>query len=990
MASPQLQGFGPPVYVGKTLNAREQARFDFPESSYEGQPVGIPRAGSQANHQHNVLTNLEPTYVASPTQTAIASSPIAMPRITQVSPQREPTDATRRRDQGKYLNELQMTMMKKQEEIYLAEQRQREYLERTGENQFRAAPVGQKQSPQVSPDKLAEAAKKQKSQQAFAEEIARLQNAKPIPQGHHILLHQQRPSSPNYQQYASNQTQILYGKGEIPEPDPNNKLAIQAQYRASIDAASALQAEPAPERKPRVRPASPSAPIPGQNLLSTIGEKDSSEYKLQKLVEAKELILQQAQIADMREHMKKQAELPLTEVKRPVAGTPLKKKEEVPDRGPHFPSPKVASALQTQQIRTMEIESAGQGQTLTEENYNKRKAEQEKYRNALNSDRRQPRPDDAIGMGRISVRQLPQNGANNRHESQLQSTMNEIVKGPNMVDSIGGYDYDKNDYNKKVQRQMEYSRQLQEAQANSLPVSDTQPREALMPRLKQKNELTADPFHHGDVYLGTGHQPPPDGNTLPGITDEGSTYRGYSREGGFMLGLNLSDEAVREMQVEKRAKQQEFIGQVQEANATSPIKSPRVSNYRHKYPLDEVADGSTPYEITADQLAHNEKLLEETIGQNTLLQMQLEQQLEQAEQAGVDREQARDLLIKRMAHDQYVQQLEEDARRKRIEVSKAPDRLSLAAFKPGGSRGQATGMHEEANGYGQAGLPMQSAYDWNEQSLDFHWNSDQTTHYPGSNRGGDGLTDSARWRKTHGTHQMHYGERDGKAPGSPRGMHPGTEEHFLQQAALATSQAAPLQRMQMMQENKPKNTSLPLYQATPQVVEEGARQLHFDRGNALLTKNQDLYAQGLLTDRTAREHERQMAKYAAQVKASEASKTGSMQGQGTYYRKSQAHPEDFFVPNLTLSKPLPKQESVDTHLSLSASRSNPQIVASITQGRTPHARPQPPIGERSQGFSRGGLNPVGNADTIERNSRQGYGNPVQRTQVYQTGFPVPR
>ena len=153
-------------------------------------------------------------------------------------------------------------MMKKQEEIHLAEQRQREYLERSDENQFRAAPVGQKQSPQVSPDKLAEAAKKQKSQKAFAEEIARLQNAKPIPQGHHILLHQQRPSSPNYQQYASNQTQILYGKGEIPEPDPNNKLAIQAQYRASIDAASALQAEPAPERKPRVRPASPSAPIP--------------------------------------------------------------------------------------------------------------------------------------------------------------------------------------------------------------------------------------------------------------------------------------------------------------------------------------------------------------------------------------------------------------------------------------------------------------------------------------------------------------------------------------------------------------------------------------------------------------------------------------------------------------------------------------------------------------------------------------------------------
>ena len=116
--------------------------------------------------------------------------------------------------------------------------------------------------------------------------------------------------------------------------------------------------------------------------------------------------------------------------------------------------------------------------------------------------------------------------------------------------------------------------------------------------------------------------------------------------------------------------------------------------------------------------------------------------------------------------------------------------------------------------------------------------------------------------------------------------------------------------------------------------------------------------------------------------------TGTGQGQGSYYRKSQAHPEDFFVPNLTLSKPLPKQE-----LALSASRSNPTIVASLTQGRTPHARPQPPLGDplRSPiGFSRGGLTTVGNANTIERNSRQGYTNPTQRTQVYQAGFPAPR
>lgn len=991
-----MGGFGPPVYVGKTLNAREQARFDFPESSYEGQPIGIPRAGSQANHQHNVLTNVEPTYVASPTQTAIASSPIAMPKITQVSPQRDSVDATRKRDQGQYLNELQMTMMKKQQEIALTEERQREYMQRAGENLFRNAPVGQKTSPQVSPERLAEAAKKQKSQQAFADEITRLQNAKPIPQGHHILLHQQRPISPQYQQYASEQTRILYGKGEMPEPDPSNKLELQKQYRASIDAANALQAEPSPERKPRIRPDSPSAPIPGQNFLSTIGEKDSPAYKLKKLQEAKELIQQQAQIATLRENMKKEAERPLTEIKRPGGGTPLKKKQDVPERGPHFPSPKVASALATQQMRNEELNGGAEdGSTVTEENYMRRKAEQTKYRDALNSDKRKPRPDEALGISaRISVKELPAKGANTRQENNLRSAINEIVKGPNVVDTIGNYDYDRHDYNKKLQRQLEYSRQLQEAQANSLPLSETLPREALMPRLRQKNELTPDPFHHGDVYLGSGHQPPPDtNNSLPGLIDK-EPYQGYSREGGLQLALNLSDDAVRQMKDEKRAKQQEFIGQVQQATAQSPIKSPRVSNYRHKYPLDDLQDGSTPYEITADQLAHNEKLLEETIGQNTELQRQLEEQMQQAAEAGVDREHARELLIRRMAHEQYVLQLEEDARRKRIEASRAPDRLSLAAYKPGGSRGRpvedprAGAEHEEANGYGSGGLPMFNPYDWNEQSLDYHWNSDQSTHYPGSNRGGDGLTDSARHRLPHGTHQMHYGERDGKPPGSPRSFHPGTEEHFQQQAAYATAHAAPVQRMQMMQENKPKNTSLPLYQATPHAVEEGARQLHFDKGNALLMKNQDLYAQGLLTDRTAKEHERQMAKYVAQVKAAEASMTGTGQGQGSYYRKSQAHPEDFFVPNLTISKPLPKQE-----LALSASRSNPQIVASLTQGRTPHARPQPPLGDplRSPAsFSRGGLTTVGNANTIERNSRQGYTNPTQRTQVYQAGFPAPR
>jgi hypothetical protein len=998
-----LEGFGPPQYKGNTYNAKEQARFDFPESSYAGQPVGIPRAGSQANNQHNVLTQAEPTYVASPIQTAIASSPINMPRITQLSPQKELTNSGRRRDQGKYLDELQITMMKKQQEIAMAEMKQREYSQRAAENQFRADPVGTKKSPHVSPEKLMELAEKRRAQAAFAEEIARLQNAKPLPSGHQVLLHQQRPAEPNYELMASQQTQIFHGNGEIPTPDPNRKVDAQREFREAIERAQNMEVAPGPDRRPRVRPASPAAPIPGTNFLSTIGAKDGPEYKLQKLKEAKELIQQQAQIAEWRDKLKREQEKPLTERQQQRnreqggegglsnhLGAQRTKRNEIPERAPHTPSPQVAQALATQHQRVMELQnSAGKESTITEENYMKRKTEQEKYRLALNSDRSRPTPDQSLGLpARISVHNIPQKGANIRNESMLRSNSNEIVKGPNVMDSVGSYDYDAQDAQKRAQKASEYNRQLQEAQANSLPVGATQPREALMHRLKQKNELTSNPFHHTDVYLGTGNTAPTDAHTinLPGMdSDKGSPYTEFAREGGGMLGLNLGDEVSQQMRIEKREKQLEFVRAAEQANSLSPIKSPRVSNYRHKYPGGE-GDGSVPYELTADELAHNEQLLDESMVQDTELRRNLDNQVEQAVLAGVEREQAREMLLRKMAHEQYVLQLEQDARRNRIAQSKQPDRLSFAAYKPGASHGQAAkeaAKHEEANGYGKSGLPMHhNPYDWNENSLDFTWNSDQSVHWNQT------MTDSARHRKAHGTHQMHYGERDGKPQGSPRSQHPSNEEHFATQAAYATAHAGQPSRYQQMAENQVKNTSLPLYQSSPHAVENGAAaQLHYDRGASLLIKNQDLYSQGLLTDRTAHEHEIQMAKYAAMVKEEEAARLGTGPGQGSYYTTTQAAPEDFFVPNLTLSKPLPAQESLNA-MALQASRSDPQIVASITQGRTPYARPEPPAGTPQRSPApRSGLTPVGNAVTIERNQRQGYSQPGQRTQVYRTGFP---
>ena len=71
-------------------------------------------------------------------------------------------------------------------------------------------------------------------------------------------------------------------------------------------------------------------------------------------------------------------------------------------------------------------------------------------------------------------------------------------------------------------------------------------------------------------------------------------------------------------------------------------------------------------------------------------------------------------------------------------------------------------------------------------------------------------------------------------------------------------------------------------------------------------KNQDLYSQGLLTDCTAREHERHMSKYLADLKATEAAREGQGPGQGSHYKPTQTAAEDFFVPNLTMNKALPE------------------------------------------------------------------------------------
>lgn len=988
----------PSAWKSTGFSPAERARFDFPEPTYEGQPVGVPRMGSQANHQHNVLDRTEPTYIASPTQTAIASSPISMPKI-KLSPQRDAGSerSMSRRDQGQYLDELEKTMVKKQYDIKLAQQKQQQYLEKMGENQFRSSPIGQQKiSPQVSPDKLAEIAAKRKAQEGFAAEITRLNNAKPLPSGHQMLLRQQRPASPNYEAGVSEQTKILYGKGELQEVEPSQKLDMQQAYRDAILNARKMQPPPEPERLPRERPASPEAPLSGVNLLNTIGANDTPEAKMRALDKAKAIVTEQAHLTKVAEEMRREAEMPLVAQTRRGTNTPLNaraKKNEIPDRAPHFPSPKVAAAMQVQQQRAAEVVSATGQKTLTEENYIKKKHAQQQYAEALNSDRERAPVDEMLvqqnGVSRrISVHDLPQKGANTRNEKMLNNPDYEIVTGPNIIDAVGNYDYDRSDRLKKTVMQDEYRAQLDEAQKQTVPVSMSASRTPLMPQMKQRAELTPDPFHHGGVYLGTGTSSRSlEVDSSASHPGKGANHPSFNHNSVALDGLHVTEEAVRQMRADERAKAAEYYAAAVQDNTKELSSSPRGTTYKgHRFPP---SDASTPYMAAADQMLQNRALLDEKLGQNPELYKELEEQVAAAVAQGYDADQAREALLKRLAHAEYQAQLANDAAKNAAVAQQAPDRVSLAAQKPGGSRGEPvsprnyhgqTAQQLQEQGYGTGGLPMFNKPDWNELSLDYHWNSDQSVHYPEESTG--------KYRVPHSTHQMHYLERDGVSGASPRTI---AGQHQVQPAgAGANTQGVPQQRATQLEAHRAYNTSLPLYAATPQGIERNAKQLHYDNDKALLMKNQDLYNQGLLTDRTAREHERQMSKYLVELRKKQTAREGPGPGQGSHYKPTQTQAEDFFVPNLTMKNALPEQASVDS-VALQPSNSNPQIIASLATGHTPRARPEPPLGfptKSPQPMS--GLRQVGDSSYEQANARSGYTQPMRRSEVVQAGFRLPK
>ena len=314
---------------------------------------------------------------------------------------------------------------------------------------------------------------------------------------------------------------------------------------------------------------------------------------------------------------------------------------------------------------------------------------------ALNIAVPRPRGGDLTANGmsrRISVHSLPEKGANTRNEQMLSSTTNEIVRGPNLIESVGDYDYDHADRMKKTIMQEEYKRQLEEAQKLTVPVSMSTARVALMPQIKQKAELTPDPFHHGGVYLGAHSESSKnliDKNTTLPMEEGGGqrTYTGFKRSGVHLEGLHASEEAVRQERAGERAKAAEFYQAAEQANSQQPLRSPRGTTYRgHQFPL--VEESTTPYMAAADQLLQNRALLEEKLGQDPELMREVEEQIRAAVDQGYDPDQAREIMMKRLAVAQYQAQLAADATKNAAVAHQAPDRVSLAAYKPGGSRGE--------------------------------------------------------------------------------------------------------------------------------------------------------------------------------------------------------------------------------------------------------------------------------------------------------------
>lgn len=308
-----------PVYRGNTMNSAERSRFDFPERSYEGQPIGVRLSGTQSQHQHDIMSRDEPSYTYSPTQQEIAVSPIAMPKIKNVSPQSKPTEMMGiRRDQDNYLSQLRDASVRREADIMSQTYGQESYRDHHQAQLFSPEMAPNKrvgnpnqtvlmgdQSPQMTSVENQEALYRRQQQEAFARQLDMDKTGVEIRNEHEILLNQGRPTSSS-DMVPTETSKVLMGYGQHSELTGQDRVRKQAEYRAMVSAAAAMKEQPSPNRPPRIRPESPKALIIGENFLNTIGKHDSPAFKAKQLAQNKAIIAENNKMQTLRDEMARQ------------------------------------------------------------------------------------------------------------------------------------------------------------------------------------------------------------------------------------------------------------------------------------------------------------------------------------------------------------------------------------------------------------------------------------------------------------------------------------------------------------------------------------------------------------------------------------------------------------------------------------------------------------------------------------------------------------
>jgi hypothetical protein len=463
------------------------------------------------------------------------------------------------------------------------------------------------------------------------------------------------------------------------------------------------------------------------------------------------------------------------------------------------------------------------GMTIGQHNNLVKKESQRQYQQALDSDRQaKSAAGSSQGQGqgqgqplsRISLSQIPQKGANSRHEQN--SLFSPVKSGTNIIDTVGQYELDQQDVHKRRVVQSTYQAQLRAAQ-ESKPIGADQPRVALFSQKDQRQHEQSGAAAFSNAVDYQRHLEAASRGNVSLPIDGNSAYTGYSH-GGF----NATDPTYVQLRAEEREKQQDFIEKVKQSSGQEPLVSPRTLMYRRKYPdAARDYDTSTPYGILANSLSKNEDVY-----------------AEKALQEG----------MKKMSQQLRVEQLEADRRMHEAARNSPRERVSLVKPK---TRAQIDA--EKAENYIPSGLPMFNPYDWNENALDYTWNVNQKPDGVGSLSGRQ--QQHPVHALPHATQQMYFGHTGQADPQAA------AQASLTQQSQRMPGNGQgqqPSERMALYEENRPLRTSLELY---PLDVEKVHRmQMQAD------------YREGIKSDRTDREQQQrqeqqQAEEYMAQQQA---------------------------------------------------------------------------------------------------------------------------